>query len=149
MRASPFSKFYEITGVKTDLPNNNNANVANNTDAVENISEGFVFKHSGFPMSLLDVNGVVKFANPSFLKVTGFTQADVDDGKVGMFSMSSKEDLAQMYLNAGELICGGKQFVHFQKRCKIANEKYYWQPCGCPTTRRSHRWQHFRQSQGW
>jgi hypothetical protein len=118
------SKFYEITGVKTDLPNNNNANVANNTDAVENISEGFVFKHSGFPMSLLDVNGVVKFANPSFLKVTGFTQADVDDGKVGMFSMSSKEDLAQMYLNAGELICGGKQFVHFQKRCKIANEKY-------------------------
>jgi hypothetical protein len=75
-------------------------------------------------MSLLDISGVVKFANPSFLKVTGFTKADVDGGKVGMFSMSSKEDLAQMYLNAGQLICGNKQFVYFQKECRVANNNY-------------------------
>ena len=83
------------------------------------ISEAFVFKRTGLPMSLLDVSGVVKFANPSFLEVTGFTKADIDNGTVGMFSMSSKEDLAQMYLDAGKLISGDRRFVYFQKECMV------------------------------
>ena len=75
-------------------------------------------------MSLLDISGVIKHANPSFLKVTGFSKEDIEQGKVGMFSMSSKEDLAQMYLNAGKLISGHKQYVYFQKECRIPNDKH-------------------------
>jgi PAS domain S-box-containing protein len=88
------------------------------------VRNSYVFQTTNMPMSLLDISGVIKHANPSFLKVTGFSKEDIEQGKVGMFSMSSKEDLAQMYLNAGKLISGHKQYVYFQKECRIPNDEH-------------------------
>ena len=83
------------------------------------LPDSFIFANTGLPMAISNVHGVVEFANSSFMRVTGFTEEDIKSKQVGMFSMSTKDDLAQMYQRAGELLSGERQFMFFSKTCRV------------------------------
>ena len=83
----------------------------------------FVFANTGLPMAISNVHGVVQFANSSFMQVTGFTEKEIQNNEVGMFSMSTKDDLAQMYQRAGELLSGEQQCMFFSKTCRVPSNK--------------------------
>ena len=83
------------------------------------LPDSFIFANTGLPMAISNVHGVVQFANSSFMRVTGFTEEDIKSKQVGMFSMSTKDDLAEMYQRAGELLSGERQFMFFSKTCRV------------------------------
>eukprot|EP00945_MAST-04E_sp_MAST-4E-sp1_P003106 g3106.t1 len=66
---------------------------------------------------------IVLHANDSFIKVTGFNAVQIAAGGVGMFQMTTEEELAEMYLHAGELIRGDVSALCMKKSCKIADGK--------------------------
>ena len=83
------------------------------------LPNSFVFGNTGLPMAISNVHGVVQFANRSFMRVTGFTEKEIQNNEVGMFSMSTKDDLAQMYQRAGELLSGEQQCMFLVKLVKF------------------------------
>ena len=65
------------------------------------------------------------------LRVTGFTEEDIKSKQVGMFSMSTKDDLAKMYQRAGELLSGERQFMFSVKpvECQAIYRQFLMFPC--------------------
>lgn len=89
-------------------------------DLRDSVAKSTTFVYSGIPQAVANFAGIVQVANSSFQKLTGFTDSDIGEGNVGMFQMSTEEELASMYLHAGELIRGDMNALNFKKHCRIA-----------------------------
>ena len=92
-------------------------------DLKRELVESVTFKWSGVPQAVANFAGIVLHANDSFMKITGFNAAQIAAGGVGMFQMTTEEELAEMYLHAGELIRGDVSALCLKKSCKIADGK--------------------------
>ena len=92
-------------------------------DLQRELVESITFKWSGVPQAVANFAGIVLHANDSFIKVTGFNAVQIAAGGVGMFQMTTEEELAEMYLHAGELIRGDVSALCMKKSCKIADGK--------------------------
>jgi hypothetical protein len=89
-------------------------------DLRDSVAKSTTFLYSGIPQAVANFAGIVQVANSSFQKLTGFTDSEIGEGNVGMFQMSTEEELASMYLHAGELIRGDMNALNFKKHCRIA-----------------------------